>query len=59
MKKLDYLYSLYCTRVVAVGLNFEERKERRYRSAFNVYVQLVTDAEHQKRRRREKKGPSE
>ena len=55
-KKLDYIYEQYKTRVLAVGINVDDRNCRSARTSFNQYVIQTTDAEHQKRRRRQRKG---
>lgn len=55
---LNFAYAQYQKRVIAVGINIEDRKARSERSYFNDYVRMLTDLEHQKRRRREKRQPN-
>ena len=52
--KVNYVYEQYRTRVMAVGINAEERTTRAQENVFRRYVSSLTKCEHTKRASREK-----
>jgi hypothetical protein len=54
-EKLELIYNALCTRVMAVGINRQERNMRKDRKYFNDYVKLEADKYKKRRLREERK----
>jgi hypothetical protein len=53
-EKLNFAFDLLRTRVRACGINDEDRTARSERFYFNVFIRMLTDTEHKKKKNNEK-----
>ena len=56
--RLNYVFEQYQIRVLAVGMNVEERTKRAQEKIFRKYVVSLTNCEHTRRAYREKQSTS-